>query len=87
MKITDDNESDDEPQHRDMGFGTNDNREDVKIVDSKEGVLGSLDNVALTKKPGVGPSNRSFGGRRRVTRCRKLIRGRGSRWVTRCRKC
>ena len=62
MKITDDNESDDEPQHRDMGFGTNDNREDVKIVDSKEGVLGSLDNVDVTKKPEVGPSDRSFKG-------------------------
>ena len=54
----DDTESDD-----DMGGGTNDNREDVKIVDSKEGVLGSLDNVALTKKPGVGPSDGSFRGK------------------------
>ena len=53
----DDAESDD-----DMGGGTNDNREDVKIVDFKEGALGSLDNVAVTKKPEVGPSDRSSRG-------------------------
>ena len=34
----------------------------MKIVDSKEGVLGSLDNVDVTKKPEVGPSDRSFKG-------------------------
>ena len=53
----DDAESDD-----DIGGGKNDNREDMKIVDSKEGALGSLDNVAVTKKPEVGPSDRSFRG-------------------------
>jgi len=61
----DDSESDGEPQHRDMGVGTNDTQEDVEIVDSKKGILSKLDNVAITrtKKKEVGPSDRAFWGR------------------------
>ena len=60
----DDTDSDEEPQHRDMGVGTNDNQEDVEIVDSKEGVLATLENVAVIKNNGdVGPSSRAFWGK------------------------
>ena len=61
----DDSESDGEPQHRDMGVGTNDTKEDVEIVESKKGILSKLDNVAIirTKKKEIGPSDRAFWGR------------------------
>ena len=59
-----DDSSDEEPQHRDMGVGTNDRQEDVAIVDSKEGVLDSLNNVAVTRENNeVGPSDRAFWGK------------------------
>jgi len=59
-----DDSSEGEPEHRDMGVGTNDRQEDVAVVDSKDGVLDSLKNVAVTQQQKeVGPTDRAFWGK------------------------